>query len=502
VVGPARARAIRLALVSLSLLGALPLAAVQIAKTGPAVAVAGSTITYTVTVTNPDEDARNVDILDETPAGLTFVSNSGDCTNPYPCVIGPLNVGESVTISSRYAIDPTFVGTVTNVATVFWTVKGSSFSRSAAAVTLVSASTATPTPTVTPTVTVTPTPTVTTTITPTPTVTPTATPTVTPTLTVTPTPTPTSTPTGCSVNPPANATIASATNPSGPVTGTDYLQLSWSAPLGGTPPFAYEYHLNGEAPVRVSSAVTSVTHAPVGANGGQPLQLFVRAIACQPEAASSEATSQPVVLGNANPSADFTGPTSATVGQSVTFTERSSNTTSWLWVTDETPFTSSTSQSFTYAFKTAGTHVVYLIASNGNGSALVTRVVNVAPASAAPQALALSAAAHPLFATATGAAADDVEIRSGVMLRLGAPGDTPAVVFLRLSKDGRAAVERRLVLTPGQTAAYDLGAYVPPGTYALELVTWRPLEGEVVGGSPPDAAATRGTREPRPDPRD
>ena len=51
-----------------------PSAALQITKAGPANAVAGTNIVYTITVTNAGpSDATGVTLADPTPPGLTFV---------------------------------------------------------------------------------------------------------------------------------------------------------------------------------------------------------------------------------------------------------------------------------------------------------------------------------------------------------------------------------------------------------------------------------------------
>jgi uncharacterized repeat protein (TIGR01451 family) len=90
-----------------------------IAKTGPASAVAGQNVVYTVTVTNNGPSgAASVSVADPTPAGLTFVSNSGSCTTAYPCALGTMTNGQSATITSTYSTAPSFAGSVTNTATV------------------------------------------------------------------------------------------------------------------------------------------------------------------------------------------------------------------------------------------------------------------------------------------------------------------------------------------------------------------------------------------------
>jgi uncharacterized repeat protein (TIGR01451 family) len=77
----------------------------QVSKTGPASITAGTNVTFTVKITNAGpSDALNVKITDSTPAGLNFVSNTGDCTTAFPCALGTLKVGQTRTISATYAI--------------------------------------------------------------------------------------------------------------------------------------------------------------------------------------------------------------------------------------------------------------------------------------------------------------------------------------------------------------------------------------------------------------
>jgi uncharacterized repeat protein (TIGR01451 family) len=90
-----------------------------IAKTGPSGVTAGQNVVYTVTVTNNGPStATGVTVSDPTPANLTFVSNSGACSNPYPCSVGTLTNGQTATITSTYSTSPSFAGNVTNTATV------------------------------------------------------------------------------------------------------------------------------------------------------------------------------------------------------------------------------------------------------------------------------------------------------------------------------------------------------------------------------------------------
>ena len=91
-----------------------------ITKTGPASSTAGSTITYTITVTNNGpSDATSVSVTDPTPAGATFVSNSGACTTAFPCSLGTMTAGQTKTIISTFSTPAGFSGTsLANTATV------------------------------------------------------------------------------------------------------------------------------------------------------------------------------------------------------------------------------------------------------------------------------------------------------------------------------------------------------------------------------------------------
>jgi len=89
-----------------------------IVKSGPASATPGP-IVYTVTVTNAGpSDAASVTVADATPAGLTFVSNSGACTTSYPCSLGTILAGATATITSTYTIASNASIPITNIATV------------------------------------------------------------------------------------------------------------------------------------------------------------------------------------------------------------------------------------------------------------------------------------------------------------------------------------------------------------------------------------------------
>jgi uncharacterized repeat protein (TIGR01451 family) len=91
-----------------------------ITKTGPASSTAGSPLVYTITVTNNGpSDATAVSVADPTPAGASFVSNSGACVTAFPCALGTMTAGQTKTITSTFSTPPGFTGTsLANTATV------------------------------------------------------------------------------------------------------------------------------------------------------------------------------------------------------------------------------------------------------------------------------------------------------------------------------------------------------------------------------------------------
>src|SRR6185369_1938632 len=64
----------------------------------------GDSVAYTITVTNNGPDpAIAVSVADNT-LDLDFVSNTGDCTGPYPCSLGTLAASDSKVIHSTYTL--------------------------------------------------------------------------------------------------------------------------------------------------------------------------------------------------------------------------------------------------------------------------------------------------------------------------------------------------------------------------------------------------------------
>jgi uncharacterized repeat protein (TIGR01451 family)/fimbrial isopeptide formation D2 family protein len=84
---------------------------IAITKAGAATVVAGTSLAYTITVTNNGpSDAVNVIVADTTPAGLVFTSNAGDCTTAFPCALGTVPAGASRTITATFAVPANYVG--------------------------------------------------------------------------------------------------------------------------------------------------------------------------------------------------------------------------------------------------------------------------------------------------------------------------------------------------------------------------------------------------------
>ncbi len=94
---------------------------VSVSKTGPADATPGTQVTYTLVVSNAGPStAAQVSLADPTPAGLTFVSADAPCAGGFPCNLGDLAAGASVTVNVTYAIPANYAGAdpIRNTATV------------------------------------------------------------------------------------------------------------------------------------------------------------------------------------------------------------------------------------------------------------------------------------------------------------------------------------------------------------------------------------------------
>ena len=287
-------------------------------------------------------------------------------------------------------------------------------------------------------------------------------------------------PTGATSNPasltfctapgaPVNPRIVPLGNPTGPLTATDFLVVSWQPPATGPAPASYEFRINGGA--YVSAAGTSAIVDPRGTN--DPITLHVRA-RCNDSVTGPEASSPTYSL--APPVANFTF-SSARVGVPVTFTDTSSpQATSWLWIFDDGA--TSTLQSPTHTFTTAGTHRVALIASNGSGTSQTIKDVPVSAATSSGGAVTSSVRG---FATSDGERWRLREIavsaEKPLWLEITTEGSGEAIVYLRfLDADGRLQLERRLSIPGGERAVNDVASYGLDGLYTLELVSSRPIE--------------------------
>ncbi|MGA8807326.1 MAG: DUF11 domain-containing protein, partial [Thermoanaerobaculia bacterium] len=80
----------------------------------------GQNITYSIVVqNNGPSPATGVTVNDPTPAGLAFLSVTGSTCTSFPCSIGTLNNGQSVTLTSMYTVPPSYSGgPVVNTASV------------------------------------------------------------------------------------------------------------------------------------------------------------------------------------------------------------------------------------------------------------------------------------------------------------------------------------------------------------------------------------------------
>jgi uncharacterized repeat protein (TIGR01451 family) len=93
----------------------------SITKVGPAKVFRGTPVVYTITVTNNGPTGANaVQVVDPTPTGLNFVSNSGDCITAFPCNLGGVPNGATRTITATFDIPTSYAGPepVANTATV------------------------------------------------------------------------------------------------------------------------------------------------------------------------------------------------------------------------------------------------------------------------------------------------------------------------------------------------------------------------------------------------
>ncbi len=110
---------------------------VRIAKSGPASATPGSTVSYTLTVTNDGPSVADaVTVTDPTPSGLTFVSTAGACTTAFPCALGTMLPAEVRTITAVFRLPSNYTtpDPIVNTATVSTTTAGDSLANNVASV--------------------------------------------------------------------------------------------------------------------------------------------------------------------------------------------------------------------------------------------------------------------------------------------------------------------------------------------------------------------------------
>jgi hypothetical protein len=263
------------------------------------------------------------------------------------------------------------------------------------------------------------------------------------------------------------AVNASGVTPERPPAPTEYVAVDWHAPATGTVPLQYSVRVNGgqETVVTAPSALL----LPRGQDL-DPIQVFVRAEACNPLQDGPEASSDPVALFLTPPQSSFTVSADARAGAAVTFTDTSSpQATSWFWVYDDGG--TDTAQSPSHTFAAAGTHTVSLIASNGAGSSTSTQMFTVAPPGTSRVGLSSVVA---LDASQPGRRRTRVVVTGpdALWVALSNGESREAIVFLRLlSMDGRVRLERRLSVPAGGAGLWDVGAWGVTGDVWLELVS-------------------------------
>ena len=115
----------------------IDLADVSVSKSGPATTAAGQNVSFTITVNNAGPSAAaGVVVNDPTPANMTFVSNSGNCTTAFPCSLGSIGAGVSKTIVATYAVTGGAGGNITNTATVSTTTTESTTANNSSSATV------------------------------------------------------------------------------------------------------------------------------------------------------------------------------------------------------------------------------------------------------------------------------------------------------------------------------------------------------------------------------
>jgi uncharacterized repeat protein (TIGR01451 family) len=84
-----------------------PQADLAISTSGPATVVPGTDVVYTIVVQNNGPSTGSGVVVDNpTPAGLSFISNAGDCTTPFACFLGSMPPGATRTIVTTLTVPP------------------------------------------------------------------------------------------------------------------------------------------------------------------------------------------------------------------------------------------------------------------------------------------------------------------------------------------------------------------------------------------------------------
>jgi sugar lactone lactonase YvrE len=286
----------------------------------------------------------------------------------------------------------------------------------------------------------------------------------------------------CGADHPVDPVASPQGNPNGPVTGVDYLDLTWATPHVG-PANGYDWAINGDP--FTSTSELSATAPPRGDN--DPITLHVRARACNPEVAGG-ATDSPT-YSPAPPVASFT---IAGAGRTFTFTDTSTpQATSWLWLFGDGQF--ATTQSVTHTYPSDGTFSVVLIATNGAGSNSSGQQQKAQGGSVNAGTLATKTfdTTDPQRQTLPSVRLAGAQLH--VVPEADARGET--IVYLRMLDDGgHLAKERRLSVAPGQEAVYDLGAYGVSGSWNLELASTKGFGAFIEGGARAPVTVDRAPR--------
>ena len=199
-----------------------------------------------------------------------------------------------------------------------------------------------------------------------------------------------------------------------------------------------------------------------------------------PERASPTAQSATVALFLTPPGTDFTVSPNPVVGQPVTFTDTSNpQATGWLWIFDDG--TTDLRQSPTHVFTTAGTHTVALDAANSAGSQTKVKSFVVSAAVAATVSREVELAAFDASDLVRRRATVALGAQGSMWLHVTTQETQETTLFLRfVDKDGALETERRLVVSPGAEAVYDMAAWGLKGTFSVEIVCDRNFSAWIV----------------------